>query len=352
MTTVESVRPTQSPEADTASGYASLRGMIEQAGLLNRQPRYYAVQVALTVGGLAAGVFAILVVNSLALLLVDAVFLAVVFTNMGFMVHDAGHRQIFESVRKNDWLALFFGWLLGMSPSWWIANHNMHHNKPNDLDYDPHTAIPTMAFSKEQAAAKQGSLRNITRFQAFYFFPLLSLESFGARLAGVQFISRGVARYPVIEALGMSVHLTAYVLLLAFVMTVPQAIIFAVVHQSLAGLYMGSVFAPNHKGMPVLKSDTELDYLHRQVITTRNMNPHPITDFWCGGLNYQIEHHLFPTLPRNKLKSARNIVKRYCEQNDVPYHEVGFFESYVEVMRHLYQVAEPLRQTTPEKSKA
>ena len=102
MTTVESVRPTQSPEADTASGYASLRGMIEQAGLLNRQPRYYAVQVALTVGGLAAGVFAILVVNSLALLLVDAVFLAVVFTNMGFMVHDAGHRQIFESVRKND----------------------------------------------------------------------------------------------------------------------------------------------------------------------------------------------------------------------------------------------------------
>ncbi len=347
MTTIESARPNSSPvesqKAAPVSGYASLRHMLEEEGLFDRQPRYYAIQVGLAVAGLAGGIFAVIVLNSLALLLVVAVLLAVVFTNMGFIVHDAGHRQVFVSARKNDWLALFFGWLLGMSPSWWIANHNMHHNKPNDLEYDPHTAIPTMAFSEQQADAKQGVMRQITRYQAFYFFPLLSLESFGARLAGIQFIARGVARYPVVEAMGMAVHLTAYVLLLAFVMTLPQAIIFAIVHQSLAGLYMGSVFAPNHKGMPILESDTDLDYLHRQVITTRNMYPHPITDFWCGGLNYQIEHHLFPTLPRNKLKSARTIVKRFCEQNDVSYHEVGFFESYAEVMRHLNQVTSPLR---------
>ena len=351
MTTMESAPADTSPAKNRsgtpATGYALLRQMVEDAGLFDRQPRYYALQVVLNVGGLVAGVYGMVVLNSLALLLLDAVFLAIVFTNMGFMVHDAGHRQVFISVRNNDWLALFFGWLLGMSPSWWIANHNMHHNKPNDLEYDPHTAIPTLAFSEEQAAAKQGIMRNITRYQAFYFFPLLSLESFGARLAGVQFIARRAARYPVVEALGLTVHLSVYVLLLAFVMTLPQAIIFAFVHQSLAGLYMGSVFAPNHKGMHIPGPDDDLDYIQRQVLTTRNMHPHPITDFWCGGLNYQVEHHLFPTLPRNKLKSARRLVKPFCEQNGLPYHEVGFYKSYIEVLSYLYKVARPLRQANP-----
>jgi fatty acid desaturase len=119
---------------------------------------------------------------------------------------------------------------------------------------------------------------------------------------------------------------------------------FAVVHQALFGLYMGSVFAPNHKGMLTLDKDTQMDFLHQQVLTSRNVVSHPFIDFWYGGLNYQIEHHLFPGLPRNKLRDAQKIIRPFCDKHQISYHETGFFESYKEILQYLGEVSAPLRQ--------
>ena len=77
-----------------------------------------------------------------------------------------------------------------------------------------------------------------------------------------------------------------------------QALVFIAVHQGLLGLYLGSVFAPNHKGMPILSKDDDSDFLRRQVLTARNVRGGRLTDLLLGGLNYQIEHHLFPSMPR------------------------------------------------------
>ena len=115
------------------------------------------------------------------------------------------------------------------------------------------------------------------------------------------------------------------------------------IHRALFGLYLGSVAAPNHKGMLVSDKDTQLDFLHQQVLSSRNVRAHPVTNFWYGGLNYQIEHHLFPTIPRNKLGEAQQIVKAFCKERGMPYHEARFLQSYQEIFRHLYQVSAPLR---------
>ena len=84
------------------------------------------------------------------------------------------------------------------------------------------------------------------------------------------------------------------------------------VHQLLFGLHMGMVFAPNHKGMPILEKDNDLDYLTQQVLTARNIKPNPLVDFMYGGLNYQVEHHLFPNMSRNRLGEAQKIVRPFC----------------------------------------
>ena len=118
-----------------------------------------------------------------------------------------------------------------------------------------------------------------------------------------------------------------------------QALLFFVIHRALFGLYLGSVSAPNHKGMLVSDKDTQLDFLHQQVLSSRNVRAHPVTDFWYGGLNYQIEHHLFPTIPRNKLGEAQQIVKAFCKERAIPYHEAGFLQSYREIFQHLHQVS-------------
>ncbi len=89
----------------------------------------------------------------------------------------------------------------------------------------------------------------------------------------------------------------------------------------------------------------EWDWLTRQVVTSRNIRSSYLTDFLYGGLNYQIEHHLFPTMPRKALRRARPITIEYCSQIGLPYHEVGVFRSYAEVVIHLYHTTKAYQRT-------
>lgn len=116
------------------------------------------------------------------------------------------------------------------------------------------------------------------------------------------------------------------------------------VHQMLFGLYLGSTFAPNHKGMLILEKSSPLDFLRRQVLTARNVYAHPWNDFWYGGLNYQIEHHLFPSMPRNNLKKAQRIVKAFCQEHEISYYETSSVQSYKEILSFLHGIGAPLRK--------
>jgi fatty acid desaturase len=103
----------------------------------------------------------------------------------------------------------------------------------------------------------------------------------------------------------LAVHIGGYLTAVFVVLSPLQAVVFLVVQQGLFGVYMGSSFAPNHKGMPVVGQDEKVDFLRRQVLTSRNIRGSLLTDFALGGLNYQIEHHLFPSMPRPSLVTPR-----------------------------------------------
>ena len=115
-----------------------------------------------------------------------------------------------------------------------------------------------------------------------------------------------------------------------------QAVVFLVVQQGLFGVYLGASFAPNHKGMPVVGKDEKVDFLRRQVLTSRNIRGSGLTDLALGGLNYQIEHHLFPSMPRPNLRHAQAPVRAFCAQRGIPYSETGLLASYGQVLRHLH----------------
>lgn len=319
--------------------------MIVQHGLLDKQPAYYVSIAVLWLALLSASLTLLVIVESFWLQLLNAAFLAFVFTHIGFLVHDAGHRQIFNGAARNDLLGLATNLLLGFSRSWWVETHNEHHINPNNLELDPHTALPVFAFSHEQARSKRGALRLLVGYQSFYFFPILLLEGVGVRAASAQYLLRGEAQHRVAEALLMALHFILYLGLLFYVLSAWQVFLFIAVHQALLGLYMGLVFAPNHKGMPLVDERSQLDFLRRQVLTSRDVSAHPLTDFLYGGLNYQIEHHLFPSMPRNKLKEAQTIVRSFCEARSIPYRESSALRSQKEILQYLHQVSAPLRES-------
>jgi fatty acid desaturase len=111
-----------------------------------------------------------------------------------------------------------------------------------------------------------------------------------------------------------------------------------VVHQALFGIYLGCSFAPNHKGMPILSADDETDFLRRQVLTSRNVHGGRFVDFLLGGLNYQIEHHLFPSMPRPSLRRAQPIVRDFCREHDVSYLDKSLYGSYAQALGYLHRV--------------
>jgi fatty acid desaturase len=327
-----------------ASDYAELSRRIKQAGLLRRRPAYYAAKSAATAGLLAAGWTAFLLLGDSWWQLVTTVFLAFAFTQVAFLGHDAGHRQIFGTRRANGLLGLVLGNLLiGVSYSWWVGKHNRHHSNPNHTDLDPDVTIGVLAFTAAQASDKRGLVRAVVRYQAYLFFPLLLLEAGHLHVASIKAVLGGRERLDRVEALLLLVHAGAYVAMLLLVLSPLRAAAFLLLQQGLFGLYLGCCFAPNHKGMPMLQAGKEPDYLRRQVLTSRNVRGSRVVDFLMGGLNYQIEHHLFPSMPRPNLRRAQPLVRAFCTERGVSYRESSVFGSYGEALRHLHQAGAPLR---------
>jgi fatty acid desaturase len=326
--------------------YAELKRLVKKAGLLDRQPAYFGGKIVLNLCLLAAGLALLPILDNTWLQLANAVYLAFVFVQISFLAHDFGHRQFsFLTPWKNDWATLVLGnLLLGVSRQWWIDKHNDHHGHPNQVDVDPDIDIPLLAFEEEQAFEKRGFARFVVKYQAVLIFPLSLLQSLSMLRSSVEFLAGKKARRPVTEGSLLVGHFVLYFGLLFFFLEPLQAVLFVAVHRGLFGLFLVSVFAPNHKAMPLLEQDSEVDFLHRQVLTSRNVTAHPITDFWYGGLNYQIEHHLFPRLPRNKLREAQAIVRGFCQRHAIAYHETSVLQSYGEILQHLHEVGAPLRK--------
>ena len=337
------------------SDYAGLSRQVRAARLLDRTPWRYGLRITATVLFFLACWWALVAIGQSWLVLVPAVLLGVASTQVAFLGHDGGHQQIAATRTGNTVVGLLAGNLLtGLSIGWWIDKHVRHHANPNKEDHDPDIGEGVFAFTTAQAANRAGRLpRAIARNQAVLFFPLLTLEGLNLHAASVRWLFRARGgRLRRTELLLLSVHVLAYLGVVLWVLSPVLAVAFVAVHQAVFGLYMGCSFAPNHKGMPIIGAEQKLDYLRRQVVTSRNVRGGWFVDQLLGGLNYQVEHHLFPSMPRTHLRKAQRLVQTYCAQHRIPYTETGLFASYACALRYLHTLGEPLRAARLAASKA
>ncbi|NKY49664.1 fatty acid desaturase family protein [Nocardia vermiculata] len=348
MTTV-AVAPTPTPRSSRRSGanndYPRLLRRISDAGLMERRPVYYAVRLTLVGIAFVAGWAAFFLVGDSWWTLLVAAVMAVTFAQVALVMHDVAHRQVFRLRRPAEIAGRAVGNAgIGLGYGWWQDKHTRHHANPNHEELDPDVLPDVLVWSQRQARASRGLPRLIGRAQAFLFFPLLLLEGVNLHVAGLRALGNRSIKRRGLEGVLLLGHFALYLSALFVILPVDKAFAFLVVHQALFGLYMGSIFAPNHKGMPTLTGDDRPDYLRRQVLTSRNVRGGALTDIALGGLNYQIEHHLFPSMPSPNLRRAQPIVREYCAEIGVPYHETGLIRSYGEALRHLHQAGAPLRK--------
>jgi fatty acid desaturase len=329
-----------SASAAAARGdFADLTRLVRAAGLMGPRPRYYAVKIPLNLLFLAGAWAAVVWVGDSWWQLAVAGLLAFVYTQTGFVGHDIGHRQVTGNRRAMDVLGRLHGNLLmGFSYGWWVNHHNKHHSHPNHLEKDSDITRRRVIFVPEQGHTREGRVKQfIVRHQHKLFYGLLTTESLGLRVASLKAVREKAFRGYRLEGTLIVVHLVAYFAAVFLIMSPGVAVLFILCHQALFGLYLGLVFAPNHKGMPIQREDEDWDWMTRQIRTSRNIRSSYLTDFLYGGLNYQIEHHLYPTMPRRNLRHVRPIVRAYCEKHGITYYETGAWRSYVEIFQHLYR---------------
>ncbi len=355
MTTVE-LNSTASPILKTgkregSSYYSELLAKVKSEGLLKRNVAFYAWSFAL-ISALSLVAWAGVVLLGVffkdqplwqLLVIPIAIFQGALTAQYGFIAHELAHNQVFAKNKWNDWLGLILANLFaGLSYGFWLAKHNRHHGKPNMIDGDPDIDLRVIAFTTEQKYRKSSTERLFTRNQG-WLFPILSLATAGDLLLDsfksvTRKTGRGADRR-FLELAMLVVRMLLPITMFLIFLNPLVAIAAYLVYMAAFGGFMGNAFAVNHIGMPLVEKGSRVGFLERQVLTSRNIKPGWFTDMMMGGLNYQVEHHLFPSMARPQLKRARKLTMEFCAEKGIKYTEVSFASGYASVIRYLNKVA-------------
>lgn len=333
-------RPRPATNRQTAE-FIELAEKVRATGLMERDVGWYIWRmIRIGLGFAAVGVMFVLLGQSWWQLL-TAVAFSVMCGMAGFLAHDAAHRQIFASAKANEWTGRIVGNLfVGLSYGWWMNKHGKHHANPNKIGSDLDIAAGVVVFDPDSALQRRGLARWFAAHQGWFFFPLLTLVTLDLHINATK---RVLNRKEIVPKRGWETALLAVRLI-----GVPVAV-FAVagwgigaavlaVHIATFGLYFGGAFAPNHKGMPLVPKDLKIDFLRRQVLMSRNISGGKLVDIGMGGLNYQIEHHLFPTMSSRNLAKVQPMVREFCAERGITYTETSLLSSYGIVVRYLNRV--------------
>ena len=327
----------------SGSEFAELRKQIVSAGLFEKSWRLTMTSVVFSFALLGVSIGIFFVTTNIWIILLNAALLAWIYGRFGLLAHDFGHMQVFQSAKLNDIWGNVSGTVVGLSYDWWKQKHNAHHAHTNHEDMDPDIDIPILAYSESQAKAKRGISRWIVQRQAWFFFPIQLLA--GVSLRTFSWLHIFTEETPELFVMDLALHMLHVALYLTIIFSTQVwwvGILFIILHQKLWSAYITSIFAPNHKGMPILEGQT-IDFMREQILTARNIRPNPIVDCYYGHLNYQIEHHLFPTLARNRMPAARKIIKNFCTEKKIEYYETSVFRSYVEIIQFMHRISKYAR---------
>lgn len=308
-------------------------------GLLERTYLHYWLHGVINVVIMGLSFYALTLTDSVIWQTLNATVFAFFSAQIGIICHDLSHGQVFKSEKANDFAAMMcWGLLCGLSKSRWYFKHNIHHKHPNHIGHDPDVEIP-FVFSNYQAERRSDFYKKwfLPNQHILFWIALSFIYPYNVALS-MRYILRNFTLRSILELWLMVIHFIGLVGLPLYLLPFQVAVIFIFTVFLVRGVYIGMLFAPNHKGEAMLNEDETFNWTY-QITFTRNIYPTWLTFYLLGGLNFQIEHHLFPTMSRLKCWQARQVVKRFCREHDLRYHETTWLGSMLEIHRSLKREA-------------
>ncbi|PCC49174.1 acyl-CoA desaturase [Brevibacterium aurantiacum] len=321
------------------SDFSALMAQVKEAGLLARRPGWNTLRFVLLGLSYVVAFAMLFLIGESWWQMATAVVFGILFTQTAYVAHDAAHRQIFTNGKVGEWVSTIIGNLfIGLSFGWWLKKHNaLHHANPNKAGVDGDIAPGALIFVPADAQGLTGLRKWLAAHQGWFFFPLLTLAGVQLHVNSVKAILVGQSsiKRRWIEGIFIGIRIIGFPLIAIWAAGPLIGSVFFIVQVMVFGLHMGGSFAPNHKGQPIVPKDVKIDFLRRQTLMSRNISGGRPMGFLMGGLNYQIEHHLFPSMPSVNLHKVQPMVREYCAQKDIKYTETTLFESFGIIVRYL-----------------
>eukprot|EP01125_Pyxidicula_operculata_P018104 TRINITY_DN6408_c0_g2_i1.p1 TRINITY_DN6408_c0_g2~~TRINITY_DN6408_c0_g2_i1.p1 ORF type:complete len:383 (+),score=56.92 TRINITY_DN6408_c0_g2_i1:38-1186(+) len=317
-------RPVPSSTDPLLEDFETLRNQFEKEGLF--KPNYPHI---------AYRVLELVVMHSIGLYLMFngwPIFGMLVFSlangRCGWLMHEGGHGSITGNP-KIDKMAqsVLFGLGNGMSGAYWNNQHNKHHATPQKIGYDVDlNTLPLVAFNKE--TAKKGN-RLWLRFQAYLFIPVVTLAvTLGW---GLYLHPRYMLRTK------QWLEFACYVLRLYFIYRYLSVGMF-VLNALFGGIYIFLNFALSHTHKPIVPKDKHENWVVYAANHTTNINPSLLCNWWMGYLNFQIEHHLFPSMPQCNHALIAPRVKNLLEKHGLQYDIRSYWDALCATLANLDEV--------------
>src|SRR3954467_14107090 len=264
-----------------------------------------------------------------------AVVASVGLLTMGYVGHDAGHFALSRSRRVNNFWGQFgMTFLCGMSFGFWRSRHNAHHVHCQEIEGDPDMHFGVLFSVYPGSASWRTPLgRMFLRIQKWAFWPLASFYWVTLRYDAIRDLFQRPKETRVDRFL-LPLHWVLLFVVPGLVWSWPAAIVASLTVSCLSSLMTASVFIPNHIGMRRLDQGEKISYLEQQITTSRNITNPRWLDFYFGGLNSQIEHHLFPRIAHQRYRAMRPIVQAFCRERGIAYEEATFARALASVGSH------------------
>lgn len=324
---------------DGAKAYRELHIAVTEAGLLEKDYTYYIYLNIFCLFGIAFSLYQVIIQHQMIPLIIWTFIFSFISVQIGGLMHDAGHRTIFKSTKFNDIVGHIYGAFLAVGYSSWKSRHNRHHAHSNEIkeDHDIFN-FSFLSFYPDRLKENKGILRYLNKFQTVFYYPIFLFFTFGMRGYAVQYFRQNFRKH-YLEIAIYIIGLFSWYLLPFFVFDFQKALVFFLVNNIVMGFYYMNIFAANHKPMPLISKSIKLSFMEQQIVTSCNVTPNRVYDFIYLGLNYQIEHHLFPNTPRPKLKYIRPYVMQFCKQRKLPYTCVSVLEVNKMILTRLHEVS-------------
>ncbi|MEA3370783.1 MAG: acyl-CoA desaturase [Campylobacterota bacterium] len=255
-------------------------------------------------------------------------FMTVIFTRAVFVSHDVLHTQYFKNKALSFKVSYpFAAIILSNSSSWWDFKHNInHHTWCNVPEKDEDILAMDGAFAPNYRG-NQTWLRN-SKYLVFWGSMFFMYAAFI-----VQSYNFAIKRKKWSELFMMLLHWPIIWGPVFYFLSFSEAItVFLVLNFTLSP-WLAFGFITNHLGCEVFEKDEseDLTWMELQMRTSRSLRGGAFVHWFYGGLNTQIEHHLFPKAPRFNLLKIQKMTRDFAKKHHIKYFETTPVEAYVQI---------------------